>query len=467
MAWTQRRLRAAELGYTQPRPAPGRCFIEIDSAVRDQVLAIATSIEFHAEHCRIAGRASHCATTAATAVRNDVGDARFWRTTGAHKDASKANRCWDSVDRLLACDPWAAAAAATRHKPQVEKSLPVDLSRSWQPSSCAKLPGSAARLAALEWQRFRRATGAHIDANMAKHCWDTVDPLLACDPWAGDAAVSHRPQVEKCMPDDPWRSWQPSSGAKLPGSAARLAALEWHVCLLRELLTKLLLQSESETLGFLQKSSAAESLPKCEPAEFAAEESLVRGSSESSGPLLKSKTAAEEVQPCEYAAVELPKTGSAAVPLQKGESAAVELLLNESMDSTAQLLLKSESAAVAEDTSTLRTVMPAALPLSGDVATFVSQVVGTSSMEGQLSISASPVGGDMATAAIEQDEMITTEVPAAAPTVSQTVAQALAPTVPTTEATPHFFATQVDASTPLTFEQHFDLLMKKLDEREL
>ena len=106
----------------------------------------------------------------------------------------------------------------------------------------------------------------------------------------------------------------------------------------------------------------------------------------------------------------------------------------------------------------------------------------------------------MATAAIEQDEMITTEVPAAAPTVSQTVAQALAPTVPTTEATPHFFATQVDASTPLTFEQlfdraderlakqldemddrmeqtfarheeatfrHFDLLMNKLDEKEL
>ena len=111
--------------------------------------------------------------------------------------------------------------------------------------------------------------------------------------------------------------------------------------------------------------------------------------------------------------------------------------------------------------------MPAALPLSGDVATFVSRVVGSSFMEGQLMISASPVGGDMATAAIEQDEMITTEVPAAAPTVSQTVAQAFAPTVPTTEATPHFFATQVDASTPFTFEQHFDLLMKKLDEKEL
>ena len=189
-----------------------------------------------------------------------------------------------------------------------------------------------------------------------------------------------------------------------------------------------------------------------------------------------------------------------AVLLQKGEPAAVELLLNESLDSTAQLLLKSESAPVAEDTSTFRTAMPAALPLRGDVATFVSRVVGSSFLEGHLMISASPVGGDMATAAIEQDEMITTEVPAASPTVSQTVAQALAPTVPTTEATPHFFATQVDASTPLTFEQlfdraderpakqmdamddrmeqtfarheaatfrHFGLLMKKLDEKEL
>ena len=59
--------------------------------------------------------------------------------------------------------------------------------------------------------------------------------------------------------------------------------------------------------------------------------------------------AAEEVQPCESAAVELPKTGPAAVPLQKGESAAEELLLKDSVDSTAQLLLKSEPVTVAEE----------------------------------------------------------------------------------------------------------------------
>ena len=49
-----------------------------------------------------------------------------------------------------------------------------------------------------------------------------------------------------------------------------------------------------------------------------------------------------------------------------------------------------------EDTSTLSKVMPAALPISGDVTSFVSRKEDTSSMEGQLMISASPVSGDMA-----------------------------------------------------------------------